>query len=173
MQNPVPASQLADQPYMKCGLPNVGKEICNGLENVTINTGVVSGNLLNSCNFNTADWATCFNCPATEPTLENPTPNTAVSSTDPKFRHAVPNNCDSIWWDPIAGQCLCTNTSCSYNDTAVPLKTATTANGTNASTSGTTAQQSSTVKSDAVHMMATTLFGVTFSTGVAAAVMLL
>jgi hypothetical protein len=173
MQNPVPASQLANQPYMSCSLPSTGKEICNGLENISIASGVVSGNLLNSCNFNAADWATCFNCPATEPTLDNPTPNPAVSSTDLKFRHAVPSNCDSIWWDPIAGQCLCTTTSCSYNDTAVPLTTLTTNGTKNTSSSGTTAQQSSTVTSDSIRMMATALFGVTFSMGVAAAVMLL
>ncbi|SAL97630.1 hypothetical protein [Absidia glauca] len=45
MQNPVPNSQLASQSYMQCTLPNTGKEICNGLENITISAdGVASGN---------------------------------------------------------------------------------------------------------------------------------
>lgn len=102
MKNPVPASQLANQDYMKCELPNTGKEICNGLENITIaaDTGVVSSPLLNSCNFNSTNWATCFNCPSTAPTLDNPTPPSAVQSTAPNYRHPVPDNCDSIWWDP-------------------------------------------------------------------------
>lgn len=102
MKNPVPASQLADQPYMKCELPNTGKEICNGLENITIaaDTGVISSSLLNSCNFNTTVWHTCFNCPGSAPTLDNPTPNATIQTTDPSYRHPVPDNCDSIWWDP-------------------------------------------------------------------------
>ncbi|KAI8147378.1 hypothetical protein BJV82DRAFT_344932 [Fennellomyces sp. T-0311] len=118
MKNPVPASELAKQSYMKCDLPNTGKEICNGLQNITVaaDTGVVSSSLLNSCNFNVTTWGTCFNCPSSQPTLDNPTPPAADSS-----RHAVPDNCDSIWWDPIAGQCLCTESSCAYKDTAVPV----------------------------------------------------
>ncbi|GAA5795630.1 hypothetical protein HPULCUR_000992 [Helicostylum pulchrum] len=171
MQNPVPVSQLASQPYMQCTLPNIGKEICNGLETVSIASNVVSGNLLNNCNFNTASWGTCFNCPATEPTLDNPTPNNVVSDTDPKFRHAVPNNCDSLWWDPIAGQCLCSNTTCAYNDTSVPLTTPT-SNGNNASVTGSGPQQTN-AESSAVSGMTTALFGIGLSMGVAAAVMAL
>ncbi|KAI9492169.1 hypothetical protein BDB00DRAFT_765932 [Zychaea mexicana] len=123
MKNPVPASQLAEQSYMKCDLPNTGKEICNGLQNITVAgvTGVVSSALTNNCNFNTTNWGTCFNCPSTVPSLDNPTPPAAVQSTDPSYRHPVPDNCDSIWWDPVAGQCLCTQDSCAYKDTAVPV----------------------------------------------------
>ncbi|CDS03170.1 hypothetical protein LRAMOSA00572 [Lichtheimia ramosa] len=122
MKNPVPKSQLADQAYMKCELPNTGKEICNGLQNISVSdAGVVSSPLLNMCNFNTTNWGTCFNCPGSAPTLESPTPNTTTQSNDPKYRHPVPDNCDSIWWDPVAGQCLCTQQSCAYKDTAVPV----------------------------------------------------
>lgn len=32
MRNPVPASELAHQPYMKCELPDIKQEICNGLD---------------------------------------------------------------------------------------------------------------------------------------------
>lgn len=170
MQNPVPASQLASQPYMQCTLPNVGKEICNGLETISIASNIVSGSLLNNCNFNTANWGTCFNCPAVEPTLDNPTPNNAVAESDPKFRHAVPNNCDSLWWDPIAGQCLCSNTTCAYNDTSVPLTTIV-ANSTTASATGSVAEETN-VKSGAATMV-TTLFGLSLSMGVAVAVMIL
>ncbi|KAG1242631.1 hypothetical protein G6F68_016103 [Rhizopus microsporus] len=79
MQNPVPVSQLASQPYMQCTLPNIGKEICNGLETISTANNIVSGSLLNSCNFNTENWATCFNCPANAPTVDNPTPASAVA----------------------------------------------------------------------------------------------
>lgn len=171
MQNPVPASQLASQPYMQCNLPNIGKEICNGLETINIGNNIVSGNLLNNCNFNTANWGTCFNCPATEPTLDNPTPNNAVPDTDPKFRHAVPNNCDSLWWDPIAGQCLCSNTNCAYNDTSIPFTSAV-VNSTTVASTGTIPKPTA-VESDAIRVIPTALFGLSLSFGIAAAVMAL
>ncbi|KAF7723749.1 hypothetical protein EC973_001725 [Apophysomyces ossiformis] len=122
MKNPVPASKLAEQPYMKCELPNTGKEICNGLEKIDISdAGVASSSLLSSCNFNTTNWHTCYNCPSAAPTLQTPTPGSAVQPNDPKYRHPVADNCNSIWWDPVAGQCLCTTSSCAYKDVAVPV----------------------------------------------------
>jgi hypothetical protein len=108
---------------MQCTQPDLGKEICNGLENITITNDVVSSSLLNACSLNSTNWATCFNCPSIAPTLENPTPETSVASNDPNYRHPVPDNCDSVWWDPLAGQCLCTNSTCAYNDTGVPIST--------------------------------------------------
>ncbi|KAG0747258.1 hypothetical protein G6F57_007951 [Rhizopus arrhizus] len=151
MQNPVPVSQLASQPYMQCTLPNIGKEICNGLETISTANNIVSGSLLNSCNFNTENWATCFNCPANAPTVDNPTPASAVASTDAKYRHLVPNNCDSIWWDPVAGQCLCSNTTCAYQDTAVPVNTNTSSSNNQtsqgASSSSSISQQASSGRS--------------------------
>jgi hypothetical protein len=168
MQNPVPASQLANQDYMKCTLPDVGKEICNGLENITIANNIVSGNLLNSCNFNTANWHTCYNCPSSEPTLQNPTPDSAVASTDPKFRHPVPKDCDSIWWDPIAGQCLCTTAACAYKDeSSVPVNTNSTSNNGTAPSTNSTTQQSSTEKSSA-NILTITTFGMSLGISIAA-----
>ncbi|CAO3576118.1 unnamed protein product [Absidia cylindrospora] len=133
MQNPVPNSQLASQPYMQCNVPNTGKEICNGLENITISAdGVASGGLLQNCNFNTTNWHTCYNCPSSAPSLETPVPSASLQSNDPNYRKPVPDNCDSIWWDPVVGQCLCTDSSCAYKDTAVPSSKNST-NGTSAS----------------------------------------
>jgi hypothetical protein len=86
---------------MQCNLPNTGKEICNGLENITISAdGVASGSLLQNCNFNTTNWHTCYNCPSAAPTLETPVPSALLQSNDPNYRKPVPDNCDSIWWDP-------------------------------------------------------------------------
>ncbi|KAI8988380.1 hypothetical protein BDF20DRAFT_329353 [Mycotypha africana] len=148
MQHPVPANQLASQPYMQCSAPNTGKEICNGLETINIAGNAVSGSLLNSCNFNTTNWSTCFNCPSYEPTLDKPTPDSAAPSSDSNYRHPLPNNCDSIWWDPIAGQCLCTSTSCAYNDTAIPISSNPAAN-TTTSITGSTSQQTDANQSNA------------------------
>ncbi|KAI9483884.1 MAG: hypothetical protein EXX96DRAFT_500390 [Benjaminiella poitrasii] len=141
MQNPVPASQLADQPYMKCNTPQVGKEICNGLEDITITNGVVSSSLLNTCSFGTSSWATCFNCPGSEPTLDNPTPSPSVATTDPNYRHPIPEDCDTVWWDPIAGQCLCSDSTCSgtssSNSTAAPSNATSATNATTTTTTNT------------------------------------
>ncbi|ORX57390.1 hypothetical protein DM01DRAFT_1319238 [Hesseltinella vesiculosa] len=135
MQNPVPNSQLASQPYMQCNVPNTGKEICNGLQNITVSSdGLVQSPLLQNCNFNTTNWHTCYNCPNAAPSLDTPVPPAAVQSTDPSYRKPVPDNCDSIWWDPVAGQCLCTNSSCAYTDTAAPTNGS--SNGTSANGSG-------------------------------------
>jgi hypothetical protein len=132
MQNPVPASQLANQSYMQCQKPVTPKEICNGLETLNITSGVVSGSLLNSCNFNTSNFATCFNCPATAPVLETPVPASAVANGTSGYRTPLPDNCSPFWWDPVAGQCLCTSSSCAYQDTAVPKQQ----NGTNGTANG-------------------------------------
>ena len=49
-----------------------------------------------------------------------PTPPTAAQNGSAGFRHALPSNCDTKWWDPIANTCLCTTNECQYKDTAVP-----------------------------------------------------
>lgn len=132
MQNPVPASQLASQSYMQCSKPVTPKEICNGLENLNYSSSVVTGDLINSCNFNTSNFATCFNCPATAPSLQTPVPASAVANGTSGYRTPLPDNCSPFWWDPVAGQCLCTTSSCAYQDTSVAKQQ----NTTNGTTSG-------------------------------------
>ncbi|KAH8553333.1 hypothetical protein BGW37DRAFT_549138 [Umbelopsis sp. PMI_123] len=132
MQNPVPASQLGSQSYMQCSKPVTPKEICNGLETLNYTATVVTGNLINSCNFNTSNFATCFNCPGSAPTLQTPVPASAVANGTSGYRTPLPDNCSPFWWDPVAGQCLCTTSSCAYQDTAEPNKQ----NGTNGTTNG-------------------------------------
>jgi hypothetical protein len=114
MKNPVPADQLKDYEPFKCQEPNVGKEICNGLDDNK--NGQVDEGLRESCNFNVAVWNTCYGCPKVEPTLDNPVPE----STNPKRFH-VPTTCDTLWWDPIGNTCLCNSPECSYTDLSNPL----------------------------------------------------
>ncbi|KAG2186563.1 hypothetical protein INT44_002787 [Umbelopsis vinacea] len=132
MQNPVPASQLASQSYMQCQKPVTPKEICNGLEALNYNSTVVTGNLINACNFNTSNFATCFNCPGSAPSLQTPVPASGIANGTSGYRTPLPSNCNPLWWDPVAGQCLCTTSSCAYQDTSVPKQQ----NSTNSSTSG-------------------------------------
>ncbi|KAI9021455.1 hypothetical protein CLU79DRAFT_753375 [Phycomyces nitens] len=124
MKNPVKASELGKQDYMKCQQPVIAKEICNGLDDD--NNHVIDENLLNNCNFGTTTFKTCFNCPSTAPTLESPAPVSSSQNGTEGFRYPLPLDCDTKWWDPIANLCLCTSTECQYKDTAVPVNKNTT-----------------------------------------------
>ncbi|KAF9567880.1 hypothetical protein EC968_003150 [Mortierella alpina] len=118
MQNPVPASELGAQDYMKCTQPTVGKEICNGLDDskaLSIDKGV-----LENCNFVAGSWSTCYGCPKSTPTPNDPVPMRVVAAGSPGARTPVPSTCAMEWWDPIAAQCLCTSSNCTFTDTAVP-----------------------------------------------------
>jgi len=125
MQNPVPASQMKDQPYMKCALPAVGKEICNGLDDSK--TGSIDKGVLETCNFVEGPWSTCYGCPKTQPTVANPVPERVVAGGQVGGRTPVPATCAMEWWDPVAAQCLCTSSNCTFTDTAVTTTTTATA----------------------------------------------
>ncbi|KAI8923143.1 hypothetical protein BC831DRAFT_472753 [Entophlyctis helioformis] len=103
MKNPVPASQLAAQPYMQC-TPNPAPptNICNGLS--------IAG--ADVCNLPNGTISSCYGCPAVYPSLENPAPQ-RVGSKCP-----LPDTCDMLWWDPAGCKCLCTAASCARNDTS-------------------------------------------------------
>ncbi|KAG0171782.1 hypothetical protein DFQ30_000389 [Apophysomyces sp. BC1015] len=134
MKNPVKASELGNQDYMKCQQPVIAKDICNGLDDD--NSGTIDDNLLNSCNFGTTTFKTCFNCPSNAPTLDNPTPATSAQNGSTEYRYSLPNNCDTKWWDPKGNACLCTSTECQYKDTAVPINKTLGPGGVNANGSG-------------------------------------
>ncbi|KAI9321905.1 hypothetical protein BX666DRAFT_1851080 [Dichotomocladium elegans] len=119
MKNPVKASELKNQNYLKCQQPVISKDICNGLDDNGNNQ--IDEDLLNSCNFGTTTFKTCFNCPSTAPTLDNPTPPATLQNGTAGFRYTLPDNCDTQWWDPVGNQCLCTSSACEYKDTAMPI----------------------------------------------------
>ncbi|KAJ3122117.1 hypothetical protein HK098_003096 [Nowakowskiella sp. JEL0407] len=99
MKKPVPASQLASQPYMDCPTPPPG--VCNGL----------TPSLAVTCNLPNGTISSCFGCPSSYPTLENPAPLRTDTT-----RCLVPDNCDGIHWDPIGCKCLCTTETCKWKD---------------------------------------------------------
>ncbi|OAQ24568.1 hypothetical protein K457DRAFT_81884 [Linnemannia elongata AG-77] len=122
MKNPVPASELANQPYMKCQQPAVGKEICNGLDDSK--AGSIDKDLLQMCNFATGSWSTCYGCPTANPSVTDPVPARAVAAGQTGYRAPVPATCAMEWWDPVAAQCLCNNSNCTFNDIATQTPTA-------------------------------------------------
>ncbi|KAI9493025.1 hypothetical protein BDB00DRAFT_764357 [Zychaea mexicana] len=119
MKNPVKASELKNQSFLKCQQPVIAKEICNGLDDN--GNGQIDEELTTVCNFGTTTFKTCFNCPSTAPTLDNPTPDPSVQNGTAGYRYPLPDNCDTQWWDPIGNSCLCTSSDCQYKDTAVPV----------------------------------------------------
>lgn len=97
-KNPVSAAELGTQPYMTCDpkkAPTSG--ICNAGPS---STGV------QTCSAPMSLFQTCFNCPSSDPSLVNPIPKPAAID-----RCAVPDTCDSIYWDPIGCQCTCVATT--------------------------------------------------------------
>ncbi|KAG0320414.1 hypothetical protein BGZ99_004530 [Dissophora globulifera] len=125
IKNPVPASQLADQPYMKCTLPAVGKEICNGLDDTK--SGTIDNGVLQTCNFPSGFWSTCYGCPSTEPTTTTPIPPRIVAAGQTGYRTPVPANCAMEWWDPVGAQCLCNSSNFSEMSTSnITVRPATT-----------------------------------------------
>ncbi|KAF9545564.1 hypothetical protein EC957_010873 [Mortierella hygrophila] len=157
MQNPVPSSQLADQPYMKCTVPAVSKEICNGLDDAKL--GSVDKGVIETCNFVAGPWSTCYGCPKTMPTPSDPVPERVVSLGQPGYRTPVPATCAMEWWDPIDNQCLCTSSNCTFTDTAVPS---------NKSTGGSDTTGSSTPRGSAADNIAVTWTGFGFAAALAA-----
>lgn len=139
MQNPVPASQLADQPYMKCNLPAVNTEICNGMDDTK--SGLIDKGVLETCPFIAGPWSTCYGCPKTAPTPADPVPERVVAS-GPTARTPVPATCAMEWWDPIKAVCLCNSSNCTFTDTAVTPKGS---NGGSSGGSGATGDRKSVV----------------------------
>ncbi|CAG8550595.1 4560_t:CDS:2 [Paraglomus brasilianum] len=109
MKNPVPVSQLANHPAFKCTVPKLGTEICNGLDDN--GDGNIDERLKQQCSLPTTTITTCYNCPVDTPTPANPVPKSANQN-----RFEVSTTCDTIYWDPVAGKCLCQDQSCAFTD---------------------------------------------------------
>lgn len=129
MQNPVPASQLNTLDAFKCQTPNVDQHICNGLSK--------NSDLLQHCISNTAGdplnnspFYTCYGCPQTTPSPQQPNP--PQKNNDGSIRTRISSNCDTAWWDPIAGKCLCSGSNCAFTDSTRSIGP----NGSNLTSSG-------------------------------------
>ncbi|KAL1917517.1 uncharacterized protein VTP21DRAFT_3910 [Calcarisporiella thermophila] len=99
MLNPVPKGELGAQKYMACDVPKLGREICNGLDDN--GDGQIDEGVLESCNFQTGLFRTCYGCPSQLPSLENPLPPRVASN-----RFPISDECETVFWDPMANQCL-------------------------------------------------------------------
>ncbi|TDL28107.1 hypothetical protein BD410DRAFT_782072 [Rickenella mellea] len=113
VRNPVPVSQLNTLDALKCSTPQVdaSTKICNGIPQN-------ENGLLSHCDFSDFPFYTCYGCPATEPTPDDPNP---AQATDQPARFRLPTNCSTPFWDPIAGKCLCTSSTCQFTDNSRPI----------------------------------------------------
>ncbi|KAJ3033591.1 hypothetical protein HDV00_006049 [Rhizophlyctis rosea] len=109
MKDPVPASEVGNKWYMQCTRdPAPPTNICNGLGN--------SSSLYESCPFAEGTFSTCYGCPASYPSLANPSSN----STSARCR--LPDSCDTLYWDPVGCKCSCPEGGkCAYKDTGRPI----------------------------------------------------
>ncbi|KAF7311854.1 hypothetical protein MIND_00196100 [Mycena indigotica] len=113
MQHPVPISQLDSFEALKCSTPDVSQKICNGMPSN-------EAGLLSHCNFPDFPFFTCYGCPETEPTVNNPNPAQQVPDGQ-QARFRLPTNCSTAFWDPIAGKCLCSSSDCQFTDNSRPV----------------------------------------------------
>ncbi|GAA5834205.1 hypothetical protein JCM5353_006950 [Sporobolomyces roseus] len=108
LRDPKKNSEISQSESLGCKTPDVpaDEKICNGIpQNMA--------GLLNRCPFEDFPWQTCYYCPATEPTPDNPVPPPATGDT----RHTLPSNCSTPFFNPQTNQCLCTSSDCAFTDT--------------------------------------------------------
>jgi hypothetical protein len=133
MKNPTKISDLNNFDGLKCTTPQVDAKICNGMPSN-------EAGLLAHCAFSDFPFYTCYGCPSTPPTPGQPSPPQA---SDQPARHRISQNCSTPFWDPIDGKCVCTSSSCAFQDNSRPIGSVTNLTGSDGSQSGSSAATSS------------------------------
>jgi hypothetical protein len=115
VRNPVPASQLNNLDSFRCSTPQVdpSTKICSGIPQN-------EAGLLSHCPFPDFPFYTCYGCPQIAPLPGNPEPPQDVPAGG-QARHRLPANCSTPFWDPIAGNCICTSSTCAFVDNSRPI----------------------------------------------------
>jgi hypothetical protein len=115
VQHPVPVSQLGSSNSIKCTSPQVdaSQKICNGIPQN-------ENGLLSHCAFPDFPFFTCYGCPQVAPSPGNPNPAQQVPSGE-QARFRLPTNCSTPFWDPIAGKCICSSSTCAFSDNSRPI----------------------------------------------------
>jgi hypothetical protein len=115
VRHPVPASQLNQVSSFQCSTPQVSstEKICNGIPQN-------ENGLLDACDFPDFPFFTCYGCPTETPTPDQPNPQQSVApGAQARFR--LPSNCSTPFWDPVAGKCICTSSTCQFTDNSRPI----------------------------------------------------
>ncbi|OUM66285.1 hypothetical protein PIROE2DRAFT_59468 [Piromyces sp. E2] len=103
MRNPVKASDLTGHPAISCSkfstYPINSNEICDGIDND--GTGYIDEGLVESCGIGNTYFSTCFGCPTSEPSIDNPTPSRNGNRITIPFK-----GCSEGTWDPLTSSCV-------------------------------------------------------------------
>ncbi|SCV73021.1 BQ2448_6946 [Microbotryum intermedium] len=113
MQDPQSNDQIAQSTALQCSTPAVDAtlKICNGVQQN-------EAGLLLQCPFTDFSWTTCYGCPVTPPTPQNPVP---AQNTSLGVRAHLPTNCSTPFFDPVGNRCTCAATSCAFTDQTRPI----------------------------------------------------
>ncbi|KAL8293266.1 hypothetical protein RQP46_000960 [Phenoliferia psychrophenolica] len=148
---PVTNAEIGNVTALQCSTPVVNAKICNGIEANEV------GLLLN-CPFIDFPWTTCYGCPVSSPTPQDPVP---AQNTTIGVRYHISDNCSTAFFDPITNTCLCTNSSCAFQDNTGPITNSTRpSNGTVSSATATSKKGAAATNwNRATLALATTLLG--------------
>ncbi|KAF8999717.1 hypothetical protein BDZ89DRAFT_1027793 [Hymenopellis radicata] len=113
VRNPTPVGQLDNFDALRCSTPDVQENICNGMPER-------ERGLLAHCPFSEFPFFTCYGCPETTPTPQNPNPKQVVLDGQ-QARFRLPGNCSTPFWDPINGKCICSSSTCAFEDNSRPI----------------------------------------------------
>ncbi|KAL8279618.1 hypothetical protein RQP46_007931 [Phenoliferia psychrophenolica] len=120
---PVTNDAIGNVTALQCKAPVVNDKICNGIP------ANEQGLLLN-CPFIDFPFTTCYGCPVSPPTPQNPVP---AQNTTIGVRSHISANCSTAFFDPVANKCLCTDATCAFQDNTGPITEPTGTPGGNAS----------------------------------------
>ncbi|KAJ7589709.1 hypothetical protein C8J56DRAFT_826958 [Mycena floridula] len=115
VKNPVPIANLDSISALKCSSPQVDPtlKICNGVPQN-------EAGQLSHCAFSDFPFYTCYGCPQTTPSPDDPNPAQQVDDGQ-SARFRLPSNCSTPFWDPVAGKCICTASTCNFADNSRPI----------------------------------------------------
>jgi len=128
MKNPVKASDLEGHPAISCSKfgtykVNSDTEICDGIDNN--GDGNIDEGVVENCGIGNSYFSTCFGCPTSEPSIDNPTPLRNGN------RKTIPQQgCVEGTWDPLTSNCVSVSGS-TYLESIAPEKIITEENNDN------------------------------------------
>lgn len=153
IKDPKPNSKISEVTALQCHTPNVpaDEKICNGIPQNEVSryrrrppvppptdADLHQAGLLNACAFKDYPWQTCYYCPVTAPTPDNPVPAPVAGNT----RHTLPSDCQTAFFNPQTNECTCKSSSCSFTDNTKPIGNYSTNLGGSGSASGSNAPAS-------------------------------
>ncbi|KAJ7589601.1 hypothetical protein C8J56DRAFT_1049242 [Mycena floridula] len=115
VKNPATIANLDSVSALKCSTPQVdaSQKICNGIPQN-------EAGQLSHCAFSDFPFYTCYGCPQTTPTPDDPNPAQQVPDGQ-AARFRLPGNCSTPFWDPVGGKCICTASTCNFADDSRPI----------------------------------------------------